>query len=185
MLLNKKGTSLVELIVSVALISVVLIFMFRLLLDLNNEQTNDDFAKENQINRAEILRAVGNDLNNNTISSISSIGSTTDTMHVNFYYKNGTKTSLTINETTLTLLNSNNETRKWTFKDSTFYPNKANVYVKQDNNIYSIIIDLEIHTNNDNNTIGNNNTLDDLSITYIGYINDYNPNNMNCLGHDC
>ena len=62
-MLNKKGTTLAEVIISIALISVVLVFMIRLLIDLNNMQTNTTYATGNQVNRAEILRMIGNDLN--------------------------------------------------------------------------------------------------------------------------
>ena len=63
-MLNKKGTSLAEVIISIALISVVLIFMIRLLIDLNNLETNTTYARDYQINRAVILSTIGNDLNN-------------------------------------------------------------------------------------------------------------------------
>ena len=54
-MLNKKGVTLAEVIVSIALISVVLVFMVKLLIELNNAETNTTYAKNNQITRAEIL----------------------------------------------------------------------------------------------------------------------------------
>ena len=47
-MLNKKGTSLIEVIISIALISIVLVFMIRLLIDLNNEENNNEYAVNNQ-----------------------------------------------------------------------------------------------------------------------------------------
>ena len=68
--LNNKGTTLIELIISIVLISVVIEFMFRLIIDLNNEQENNDFAVENQINRAEAIRFISDDLLNKELISI-------------------------------------------------------------------------------------------------------------------
>ena len=41
-----------------------------------------------------------------------------------------------------------------------------------------------VYTLNDNNKKGNNNSLDDITISYIGKVNDYN-NMQNCLGYNC
>lgn len=54
--LNKKGNTLIELVISIALMSVILISIVRLLVDLNNTNTNNVYAKNNQINRSEILQ---------------------------------------------------------------------------------------------------------------------------------
>lgn len=184
---NKKGTSLAELIVSVALISVVMIFMFRLLLDLNNEQVNNDFAIDNQIIRAEIIRMIENDLNDKKIFEINDVSSEGE-MKIQFHYTDGTA-EIVAKKESFKFTDSKGETRKWTFNENCeFFVDKANVYVKQDENIYSMIISLEIHTQNDNNTVGNNNSLDDITLSYIGYTNDYkdaNPLSLSCLGYAC
>ena len=75
-MLNNKGMSLVEVIISIALISVVLVFMIKLLIDVNNTQTNNDYAKDNQTIRTEILRAIHNDLNTKTLRSVDGSSST-------------------------------------------------------------------------------------------------------------
>ena len=59
--MNNKGSTLLELIISIALISVILVFMVRLLVDLNDSETNNKYAKKNQVIRAEILRTIEND----------------------------------------------------------------------------------------------------------------------------
>ena len=106
--LNKKGTSLTELIVSVALLSVVLIFMFRMLTDLNNEITNDVFATDNQVIRAEIIKEIESDLKDKKLYSINSAGSTTDTLNIIFHYNDETQASIAANKDTVTFTNSNN-----------------------------------------------------------------------------
>lgn len=62
--MNKKGITLVEFIVSLALVSIVMIFLFNLLLDVQYVSKNGGFAKDNQMNRASILRSVMDDFNN-------------------------------------------------------------------------------------------------------------------------
>ena len=72
--LNKKGNTLIELVISIALMSVILISIVRLLVDLNNTNTNNVYAKNNQINRSEILRAIESDLNNKVLVNINDTG---------------------------------------------------------------------------------------------------------------
>lgn len=186
MKLNNKGTTLAELLVSIALLSVVLVFMFRLLVDINNEQNNDTFANNNQVVRAEVIRYIENDLNNKTLSNISRKENNKNELTINFHYTDGESTVIVAKTNEITITNSVGETRRWTFKDCSLYPSKALAYYKLDDNIVSININIEIHTNNDLNTVGNNNTLDDISISYIGdgksFIND---ENLECLGYCC
>ncbi len=186
MKLNKKGTSLIELIVSIALISVVLIFMFKLLLDVNNEITNNTFAKDNQTIRAEILRTVENDLNTAVLSGMTNTGNTT-TRTINFYYKGGLSSTLTLKEKTVTYKTKAGETRSWDLENCTLYTKGINVYMQKDTNIFIMLLDIEIHTNNDLNTAGHNNSLDDIAISYIGNTSDITMNpttffNLSCIG---
>ena len=55
MKLNNKGVTIIELIVSIALISVVMLFMYRLLADVTFQKDNDYFASVNQEQRIEII----------------------------------------------------------------------------------------------------------------------------------
>ena len=189
MKLNNKGTSLIELIVSVALISVVLIFMFKLLLDVNNEITNNTFAKDNQVVRAEVIRMIENDLNANILTGISHSGNASRRI-ITFYF--GTKTStLTLTPTTIqyTPSTGTSDRRLWELDDCTLYTQGINMYWHKDANIFSMIMDIEIHTSNDLNTAGHNNYLDDIAISYMGNTNDIaagytNIFTLTCIG-DC
>lgn len=184
--LNQKGTTLMELIISIALISVVLVFMFQLLLDVNNEQENNNFAINNQVNRAEVIRYISNDLANYTLTSISDLSTSKDALIFSFNYKENLKTTIEAREKTITVTNSKNEKRTWEVKDATIYPNKANIYTifNNDAKIYSLQIYLEIHTVNDENTEGSNNGIDDINLSYIGNMTDFTPV-LNCLGYCC
>jgi len=191
-MLNKKGTSLMELIISIALISVILVFIMRLLVDLNNMETNNDYAKNNQLIRAEIIRAIENDLNTKTITDIDDIGSSRSNLIINFTFKEGSSSSITATENTLEYTNSNGELRRWTLEEGHIFTESAKVYFSPEvigegdlvNRIYTLLIDIEIHTTNDKNTTGDNNPLDDILLNYIGKQVDYNKN-ITCLGDSC
>ncbi|MEG0977344.1 MAG: prepilin-type N-terminal cleavage/methylation domain-containing protein [Clostridia bacterium] len=189
--LNKKGTTLVELIISVALISVVLMFMFKLLIDINNDQTNNTFANKNQINRAEIIKTIETDLTNKTIKGINSNGSNKTNLNINFSFSDGSTSKIIATENSFiykskTSNNIETTNKKWTIESATLYTNSAKVYYSKDNNFYTLNINIEIHTTNDKNTFNNNNILDDISLSYIGKTSDYNLTTpLTCLGYDC
>ena len=187
-MLNKKGTTLAEVIISIALISVVLVFMVRLLVDLNNMESNTNYASSNQITRAEIIRMIGNDLNDLELTSISD-ASTPDNLNITFNFSNNTQSTIIATTNTFTYTDSLGNTRNWDITGGTIYPNKVNVYYSVDlkdeeNKIFTLIIDIEIHNTNEDNDIDNNNTLDDIIISYLGDASLY-TNPLTCLGADC
>ena len=188
--MNKKGTTLAELIISIALISVVLLFMIKLLIDLNDSETNNTYAKDNQINRAEILRMIGNDLNNKNIASINDSGSNETKLVINIEFTDRTISTIEAEEKKIKYTDSDGKNRTWNIEGGTIYTKKANVYYMKDNNdsgknYYSLSIDIEIHTTNEKNKLCNNNTLDDIIINYIGKLDDLVTTNINCLGATC
>ncbi|MDE6285174.1 MAG: hypothetical protein K2M17_05455 [Bacilli bacterium] len=205
--MNNRGTSLVELIISVFLISVVLIFMFRLLVDINDEIVNDTYAKDNQVNRAEILRFVETDLNKEVLVGITSTGSTSSRLVINFTFKNSKSSQLTATGDTFVYTNVAGETKKWTMKNCTIYTKKAMVSVTPDDyrNMFAMNIHIEVHTGNDLNRelqksgskiVASNNNLDDITLSYIGYksvdgVDGITSGQLNsivvkrCLGYGC
>lgn len=168
---NKKGTTLVEVIISIALISIVLAFMIKLLIDINNTDTNNKYAKGNQIKRAEIIRTIENDIKDKVITQITN--NTTDkTIEIKYNDNSSSKISLT--DKTVKYTDTNNKTEKWTLDEGTIYTDNITINLNYNNSlgsdsIYALLIDIEIHTANENNTVGKNNTIDDILINYIGY----------------
>ena len=187
-MLNKKGTTLAEVIISIALISVVLVFMIRLLINLNNMQTNTTYATGNQVNRAEILRMIGNDLNNKDIASITD-NSDANNLNITFGFTDGTRASISTTSEIFTYTSSDNTLRRWIIEDGSIYVNRAKVYYSADskaenNKIYTLIIDIEVHTINEENDVENNNRLDDIIISYMGSVEDFSTP-LSCLGQGC
>ena len=55
---NKKGLTLIELLVTLLLVSIIVVFIYRLILNMNNQTTNPEFAMSNQTVRTEIIRTI-------------------------------------------------------------------------------------------------------------------------------
>jgi len=61
MRLNNKGITLVEIIVSVALISIVLIFLFSLLIQVNNENADNEVKSSYLVNQSTFIKQIEED----------------------------------------------------------------------------------------------------------------------------
>ena len=181
--MNNKGSTLLELIISIALISVILVFMVRLLVDLNDSETNNKYAKKNQVIRAEILRTIENDLQNKILTDIRD-NSTTSNLIITFKFDGNKESNINVLKDKLTYKNTDGKTRTWTLKEGYFDITQSPVDFSQDENIYSLIIDIPVYTTNEFNTKNNNNLLDDILVSYIGRTNDLNTFS-HCYGKGC
>lgn len=61
MKLNNKGITLVEIIISVALISIILIFLFSLLIQVNNENSDNEVKSSYLVNQATFIKQIEED----------------------------------------------------------------------------------------------------------------------------
>ena len=181
--MNNKGSTLLELIISIALISVILVFMVRLLVDLNDSETNNKYSKKNQVIRAEILRTIENDLQNKIITNIRD-NSTTSNLIITFKFDGNKESNINVLKDKLTYKNTAGKTRTWTLKEGYFDITQSPVDFNQDENIYSLIIDIPVYTTNEFNTKNNNNLLDDILVSYIGRTKDLNTFSR-CYGKGC
>ena len=181
--MNNKGSTLLELIISIALISVILVFMVRLLVDLNDSETNNKYAKKNQVIRAEILRTIENDLQNKILTDIRD-NSTTSNLIITFKFDGNKESNINVLKDKLTYKNTDGKTRTWTLKEGYFNITQSPVDFSQDENIYSLIIDIPVYTTNEFNTKNNNNLLDDILVSYIGRTIDLNTFS-HCYGKGC
>ena len=62
--MKKNGMTLVEIILAVALISLVMIFVFNILVDLRQEETFSSYKSSDQINRSIITKRIQDDILN-------------------------------------------------------------------------------------------------------------------------
>ena len=180
MKLNNKGVTIIELIVSIALISVVMLFMYRLLADVTFQKDNDYFASVNQEQRIEIIDKLETHLSSNSnIKSVTVSGR-------NIYFKNSygsTLSSLRVEAVSgtykvLTLYNGSSTSsilNRWNIKGGTL-DNVPYCYSRTGGGKTIVECTIEVYTTNTNNkylyhngkAVNNNNTVDDIvfSIMY-------------------
>lgn len=96
--MNKKGITLVEFVVSIALVSIVLIFLFQLMLDVQYSTKNGNFASENQLNRASIMKNVMDDFSNLGLVGMREGSSNSSSFSLIFRFKDGTEKTLQVHE---------------------------------------------------------------------------------------
>lgn len=172
---NKKGITLTELIISIAMISIVIMFLFRLLVDARYSNNNTDFNRENQQTRAIILKTVQKDFLEKKLVGMRVISSNANQIALAFTYASGEIGRFTIglegSEQFISYQN-NGGTEKW--------------FVKKENSISTYNLRcISFETENIFNNVGgefyrlkisipmvvsreNKNFIDDLEFFYIG-----------------
>jgi|GEM_PF-5706170 len=181
--LNNKGMTLTELLVSIALLSIVMIFAYGIVNQLVYTKNNNIMATDNQINRALIIDTIQNDLviyglayeNIDGLLGGFSVEKNGDEVIFTMTTYKG-KSYIILTERTLTYTDFTGKANKWTFnKAFTTLKSESNLtdyytFSYDDNSSTALIkIDIPIYTNNNaNNGNPNNNINDDISIMYYG-----------------
>ena len=83
---NNRGITLVELIISISLISIVILFLFQLLVDVRYSDNRIDYARNNQQTRAVILKTIQDDFLDYGLIGLSDDGSTDEQLIITFKY---------------------------------------------------------------------------------------------------
>ena len=96
--MNKRGVTLVEIVISVALISVVMLFLFRLLTDMQYERDHASYAKSNQQVRASVIEHIQEDFQNLGLKSVTR---SNDKKSIVFTFQNNVTKTLTLTEHSL------------------------------------------------------------------------------------
>ena len=63
--------------------------------------------------------------------------------------------------------------------------NSVNYILEKQKSYKNLAILTKIHTVNERNDRNNNNTLDDILISYVGNSSDFTLDSLNCLGYAC
>lgn len=174
MKLNNKGTTIIELVVSIALLGVVMVFMYQMLSNVKFERDNEYFASKNQETRIDIIDAI-EDVIEEKIYSAS-----------NYKFKIfGEKFIITTTPETTLLEVIDTDTEKKIIVNDKEFPladqvtdigdmemnciNARNKVVTSTSSSGNTICEVRIpiYTDNDNNKSGNNNTLDDIVFSFI------------------
>lgn len=180
MKLDNRGMTLIELLISIVLIGIVLVFLFQLMLDIKNETDNNNYAYNNQINRIEAIYTIENDLEKNTLVGIEDVSSNRN-MAINFHYKKDSGTSTAKlwfekveeeneNKYYLRYTNFNNEKYSWEMKGVTeINPcGSFTYYFDNVSNNYYFKLHIDVYTEHESNTKNKNNVVDDIEIVYSG-----------------
>ena len=125
--MNKKGFTMTELIVSIAIIAVVMIFLVNLLVDIRYDKKNELYDTKNQINRAEIIKTIQNDLDGKVITDITDTGSNSNNSNnlvVNIRTDDNSTYTIEADSNHI-YYTSNNKTTKWSLEK-----NNDETYIK-------------------------------------------------------
>ena len=171
--MNNKGLTIIELIISIALISIIVLFMYRLLSDITFEKDNDFIATLNHQQRIEIIDAMQTIIQND--DAINDAVLSDDAKSLNFIDStNRVLYSFSINPNTgvISISKAGTTLNKWKIKGGTLdrQINCKGSETYETYKIYSCIV--PVYTTNINNqiinasrgTIDNNNNLDDIEL---------------------
>ena len=193
MKINNKGVTIIELLVSVALLSVVLMFLYNLLSSVTFEKDNDFIANSNQANRIDIINTIESDL---ILDNNIEIDKNKDNILILKGTMKGTTTyKIVITENTLAYYVNDSIQNTWKIKGATLgnincnktkggtntsndvtecsdnpINNRSSCHKLTSSQMDSIKITectIPVYTKNVNNTKDNNNTLDDIIFSFI------------------
>lgn len=193
MKLTNKGVTIIELLVSVALLSVVLMFLYNLLSSVTFEKDNDFIANSNQANRIDIINTIESDL---ILDNNIEIDKNKDNILILKGTMKGTTTyKIVITENTLAYYVNDIIQNTWKIKGATLgnincnktkggtntsndvtecsdnpIKNRSSCHKLTSSQMDSIKItecSIPVYTKNVNNTKDNNNTLDDIIFSFI------------------
>lgn len=164
---NNRGITLVELMVSIALISIVILFLFALLVDVKNADNRRDFDRENQQNRALILKTIQTDfLERELIGFTDTTNNDSNRLQLTFQYKDSTTGILTVYKDSVVYTNTTG-TETWPLKkgnSTTFYNVNCVGYLlsEKDGDFFSMWITIPLVAQR-----GTKNYIDDLEFFYL------------------
>ena len=188
MKLNNKGMSLMEILVTIILISLVVVFLFKLLIDLKDERSNNDFAYDNQINRAEAIYTIEKDLYTYSLRKIKK-GDTSNNngnLKLSFLYSVGTssgpigreavldisKEDATNEDDTKYFVNytsADGEKYSWEMKGAKIDSCGTFTYYLSNNNYYfKLVLPIYNRPYHPKNNKTSNNPVDDFEISFAG-----------------
>lgn len=181
--MNKKGFTMTELIVSIAIIAVVMIFLVNLLIDIRYDKKNELYDTKNQINRAEIIKTIQNDLDGKVITDIKDTGSSSNNLVVNIITNDNSPHTIKADSNHISYT-SGLKTTKWSLEknnDETYIKtsdvelkvikcNKTdNSKLTCDTNDKIIIINIPIIVDKSKLRENNDSQMDNIILTFYNY----------------
>ena len=172
---KNRGITLIELIISMALISIIIIFLFQLLVDAKFSDNRVDYAREDQQNRAIIIKRIQDDfLDQGGLVGIKD-QARSDGLFIYFALYSGKTTKLTINSNSISYNDAAGESQTWHLKTKSenigYNFNCVDYQLMGFNQVngetewgfYSVLIHIPLAVKSDSKNI-----IDDLEIFYLG-----------------
>lgn len=181
---KKNGFTMMELMVSIAIIAVVMVFLVRLLVDIRYDKTNELYDTANQINRAEIIKTIEEDFLNLRLIGVTDTGSTNSMLKIQLTREDKSKGEIIVSEeeqkTYLSYINCAGKKRKWKLEknNSETYIKKTNISFQlikgeEDPNDYTVLIDIPVIVDKsklrETNDSKNDSKMDNISLIFSGY----------------
>lgn len=142
-MLNKKGMTLLEIVISIALISVVMLFLFSLLNDIQYESKHSSYAKDFLVSRATIIKDVEEDILNNNITNVMQVSAGEGKVNFNFFRDDTSLMSIEVESKKITYKNAAGEKESFSLSedndDEVFDFNHIKVSNYEGNKIYKPI----------------------------------------------
>lgn len=192
MKLNNKGMTLMELLISIALVGIVLTFLLQLLNDLEHEVDNNNYAYNNQVNRSDVIYTIEKDLLKYNLTGIEDV-SNNENIAIKFHYiKNNSTTSAILTSVKneykdefgdtnykyyLRYTSYSGEKYSWEMKGAKIDTcGTFKYYIDTNSNSYYFRINIPLYNNvyHERNNENKNNAVDDIEISYAGNKSDLN-----------
>lgn len=155
--MNKKGVTILELLISITLISIVILLLIKVIFSLNNINNDKSYASNDEISRTELIKNIESDFLKLKLEGLEIRKEENAT--IKFYYESTYK-ELKIEKDKITY---NNETKTLESSNATYDLCPSYEYISLDDNYYLIKINIPVLINNKNTRVE-----DDINLTYIG-----------------
>ncbi|MBE6154013.1 MAG: prepilin-type N-terminal cleavage/methylation domain-containing protein [Firmicutes bacterium] len=160
-IMNKKGLTILEVLISISIVSIVILLLIKVMFSLDNINNDKSYASSDEIKRTEIIKNIESDFLELKLNGIN------------------------INEgeyTTITFKYLNEDKALKVYDDKIIYDNITHTlnsenaayskcieynYIDLENNYYLITLNIPVLIGNENTT-----TNDDLTLTYLGLKNE-------------
>ncbi len=158
-IMNKRGVTILELLISISLISIIIILLLKLIFSLDNINNSKDYASQDEIERTTIIKNIESDFLEFNLTGLN-IRENDDNLIISFSYGK----DLIVKENSLV------------YNDEEYVLNSKNAkydlcidysYKVLDSDYYLININIPVLIQENNNT-----THDDITLTYVGLITD-------------
>lgn len=160
-IMNKKGLTILELVISIAFISLIVLLLIKIFFSIDKLNTGD-YARDDEIKRVEIIKNIESDFLELKLNGLNINKSASETS-ISFKYEDSFKElKITNNKITYDNIAYVLESSNATYSLCPLYN-----FRELDSNYYLLEITIPVLINNKNTSLN-----DDIVLTYIGLKND-------------